>query len=419
MEWLESTLGEICDAGGGEIKTGPFGSQLHQADYEYDGTPVVMPKDIIDGRVLEDSIARVNGGHVERLARHKLNKGDIVYGRRGDIGRQALVRKENIGWLCGTGCLRVTVGEKSPVSSRFLHLYLKQPDVITWISNQAIGATMPNLNTSILRSVPVRYPEKIEYQDDLTGKLLAYDNLIENNNRRIAILEDMAQSLYREWFVKFRFPGHEGCQFKDSPLGRIPEVWGVVALEDISERITDGAHKSPKSVESGVAMASVKDMHDFGFNLDRCRQISEADYLELERQDSVVKANDILVAKDGSYLKHTFVVEKDLKVALLSSIAMIRSNERVKPHWLAYCLRSDIVKARMKQCVSGVAIPRIILKDFRKFKIYLPSDELMNEWNILVQPMIGECWNLIAKNNNLKAQRDMLLPKLMSGKIGI
>ena len=221
-------------------------------------------------------------------------------------------------------------------------------------------------------------------QKRISSVLLNYDNLIENNNRRISILENMAQSLYREWFVKFRFPGYQDCQFKDSVLGRIPEGWEVVALEDISERITDGAHKSPKSVESGVPMASVKDMHDFGLDLDTCRQISEEDYLELERQDSVLKANDILVAKDGSYLKHTFVVEKDLKVALLSSIAMIRPNNNIKPHWLAYCLRSGVVKERMKQCVSGVAIPRIILKDFRRFKIFLPSESLMDHWHLLV-----------------------------------
>ncbi|MGD9663578.1 MAG: restriction endonuclease subunit S, partial [Porticoccaceae bacterium] len=122
MAWVDSTLGEICDVGGGEIKTGPFGSQLHQSDYEEVGTPVVMPKDIIEGRIEEAGIARVGASHVERLTQHKLKLGDIVYGRRGDIGRQALVRHENIGWLCGTGCLKITLGCQSPIDSRYLHL---------------------------------------------------------------------------------------------------------------------------------------------------------------------------------------------------------------------------------------------------------------------------------------------------------
>jgi type I restriction enzyme S subunit len=107
MKWRETTLGEVSDQVGGIIQTGPFGSQLHESDYSTEGIPVVMPKDIIEGQIVTDSIARVSPSHVERLSRHKLRSGDIVYGRRGDIGRQALIRREQEGWLCGTGCLRL------------------------------------------------------------------------------------------------------------------------------------------------------------------------------------------------------------------------------------------------------------------------------------------------------------------------
>lgn len=93
------TLGEICDQGGGEIKTGPFGSQLHQSDYVDGGIPVVMPKNIVNGKVATDSIAQISEENVERLRIHKLRDGDIVYGRRGDIGRQALINARETGWL--------------------------------------------------------------------------------------------------------------------------------------------------------------------------------------------------------------------------------------------------------------------------------------------------------------------------------
>src|ERR1700742_353191 len=108
-EWRNVTLGELCDEDKGDIRTGPFGSQLHESDYCEIGTPVVMPKDIATGRVDEATIARVSLDHVERLSHHRLAKGDIVYGRRGDIGRKALVSEREAGWLCGTGCLRITV----------------------------------------------------------------------------------------------------------------------------------------------------------------------------------------------------------------------------------------------------------------------------------------------------------------------
>jgi len=102
--WIRKTIGEICDDGGGEVKTGPFGSQLHQSDYQESGTPVVMPADIIDGKIDESRIARVSESHVNRLHKHKLSKGDIVYGRRGDIGRQALIIDKNVGCVEQDAC---------------------------------------------------------------------------------------------------------------------------------------------------------------------------------------------------------------------------------------------------------------------------------------------------------------------------
>ena len=157
--WEIRTLGEVVDEAGGTIRTGPFGSQLHQSDYQQEGVPVVMPKDIIAGRVSEDGIARIGEGDVERLAQHCLLEGDIVYGRRGDIGRHALIGVRETGWLCGTGCLRISLGN-APLTPLFLHYYLDQENVVGWIKNHAIGATMPNLNTNILRAVEVLCPPR-------------------------------------------------------------------------------------------------------------------------------------------------------------------------------------------------------------------------------------------------------------------
>jgi len=316
------------------------------------------------------------------------------------------------------------IPDLSLVDSTYLFYVLLGNDIRKEIAQMASGAaSQANISPSQVESVKILLP-LMDIQIKIGRLLQKYDNLIENNNSRITILENMAQSLYREWFVNFRYPNHAdnvdangNPKLINSPLGQIPEGWDVVALEDICSKITDGSHKSPKSVDNGVPMASVKDMHDFGINIAKCRQISNEDYQDLKRQDSVVKANDILVAKDGSYLKHTFVVQKDLEIALLSSIAIIRPNEKVKPHWLAYCLRSPVVKKRMKNCVSGAAIPRIILKDFRKFKVVAPPQHIMDEWNSIVELMVKQCWNLVSRNNNLKQQRDMLLPKLISGKI--
>src|SRR4051794_24154180 len=120
--WRESTLGDLCDNGGGTIRKGPFGSQLHQSDFSEQGSPVVMPKDIVDGSISLSGIARVDQGHVDRLSQHKLKTGDIIYGRRGDIGRCALIKKRETGWLCGTGCLRIELGGID-IDPQFLFYY--------------------------------------------------------------------------------------------------------------------------------------------------------------------------------------------------------------------------------------------------------------------------------------------------------
>jgi type I restriction enzyme S subunit len=117
--WRETTLGEICDEVDGIIQTGPFGSQLHESDYSLEGIPVVMPKDIIEGRIATDSVARVSPKHVERLTRHKLQKGDIVYGRRGDIGRQALIRPEQEGWMCAQAASDLALANRCSILFSF------------------------------------------------------------------------------------------------------------------------------------------------------------------------------------------------------------------------------------------------------------------------------------------------------------
>jgi len=254
MKLATRTLGDICNEVGGIIRTGPFGSQLHESDYQDEGTPAVMPKDIVEGRISVETIAHIGQDDIARLSQHVLKKGDIIYGRRGDIGRRALITDREVGWLCGTGCLRISLGN-SVLEPAFLYYYLGQPAVTAWIMNQAIGATLPNLNTSIIRSISVTYPP-LPIQRKIAAILSAYDDLIENNTRRITIPEEMARLIYREWFVHFRFPGHEKVRMVDSELGKIPEGWEIATLNDVlaeleaGSRPTGGIDPSERGVPS-------------------------------------------------------------------------------------------------------------------------------------------------------------------------
>jgi len=154
--WEVMDLSRVCaDADG--IRTGPFGSQLHESDYSVEGVPVVMPKDLIGFRIRTESIARIPEELASSLKRHRMQPGDIVYGRRGDIGRRAYLMSHQAGWLCGTGCLRIRP-DSQMINGWYLFNYLGQDDVVSLIAGRAQGVTMPNLNTGVMSSVPVRCP---------------------------------------------------------------------------------------------------------------------------------------------------------------------------------------------------------------------------------------------------------------------
>ncbi len=216
--WGMSTLGAICDANGGVIQTGPFGSQLHASDYVAEGVPVVMPKDISTRRVDASTAARVGLEDVQRLARHQLRDGDIVFSRRGDVEKHALIGDTEVGWLCGTGCLLVRPGSRRRVAG-YLSRSLDQPHTKQWLTQHAVGATMPNLNTGILAAVPVLVPS-----DEVLG---AFDEATSVLDRRISAGNTAAQTL---------------TQLRDTLLPRLisgqlrlPEAETVLNDRDIAE----------------------------------------------------------------------------------------------------------------------------------------------------------------------------------------
>lgn len=199
-EWQPTSLGAICSAQGGAIQTGPFGSQLHTSDYKEIGVPVVMPTNIGDGGIAVEGIARIGQEDVERLQQHKLQLDDIVFSRRGDVTKNALVRAHEAGWLCGTGCLKVRLGDQSIADAKFISYCLRLPDTKEWLIRHAVGATMPNLNTGILSAVPITLPP-LSVQLEIAEILGALDDRITLLRETNATLEAIAQALFKSWFV--------------------------------------------------------------------------------------------------------------------------------------------------------------------------------------------------------------------------
>ncbi|MEQ1883713.1 MAG: restriction endonuclease subunit S [Bryobacteraceae bacterium] len=382
--WTTKTIGELCDAGGGKVQTGPFGSQLHESDYAETGTPVVMPKNILSGQIEEEGIARVSEAHVFRLRRHKLAKGDIVYGRRGDIGRQALIREEYVGWLCGTGCLRITLG-KAQVSPQFLHQYLQVSDVIRWIENQAIGATMLNLNTNILRRIPVTFPVDFQTQFAITGLLSGYDALIENNRRRISLLEKLAEDIYREWFIRFRFPGHEHVEtFKG-----LPNDWEVKKLGGILTLLYGKALRDEDRVPGGVPVygsSGVVGMHN----------------------EALVAEPGLIVGRKGNVGS---VYWSDTGFFPIDTVYFVQS--KLPNEYVYFLLRS------MNFINNDSAVPGLNRGQAYSNQLLLPPVPLIKQFAEIVAPQFAMKKSLALQNTKLIEARDKLLPRLLSGKLAV
>ena len=415
---MTRTLGSICDEVGGIIRTGPFGSQLHESDYTCDGTPVVMPKDLVNGGISEDGIARIDDANVERLSQHQLKLGDIVYGRRGDIGRRALITQREAGWLCGTGCLRLSLGD-NVLDAQFLYYYLGQPRVVSWIANQAVGATLPNLNTSIIRSIEVTYPP-LPIQRKIAAILSAYDDLIENNTRRIALLEAMAQALYREWFVHFRFPGHQSVPLVDSPLGPIPQGWQVLPIGEVCSGIYDGPHATPPPADDGPVFLGIKNITNSGrLDLTEVRHIAEDDFSTWTKR-VVPQPGDIVFTYEATLNLYAMIPD-GFRGCLGRRVALLRPNpERIESAYLLhYLLNAQWQQTISQNTIRGSTVDRIPLTDLPSFEIIVPPLAIQRESTAILSICVSLINKLTAEQDVLRRARDLLLPKLVSGEVDV
>jgi type I restriction enzyme S subunit len=191
--WEATNLGWISEQQCGRIQTGPFGSQLHANEYQMTGTPVINPTHLSVNRINHENVPRVSEDTALRLQRHKVDAGDILFGRRGEIGRHGLVSEDEAGWLCGTGCFLVRVRYPG-LQNKFLSYLFSTEGVLTWLAANAAGAIMPNLNNTVLSRLPVVYPS-IEEQLEIVTILDAIDRKIDLHRQKRVVLEELFKSL--------------------------------------------------------------------------------------------------------------------------------------------------------------------------------------------------------------------------------
>lgn len=277
--------------------------------------------------------------------------------------------------------------------------------------NKESGTVFGSVNRNDINGLEVTVPDDPNQQQLIARYLTMLDEKIENNDAINDNLEEQALALFRQYFMDF------------APYGGVaPSEWTEVSLDDVCTRITDGSHYSPAdSPESPYPMYSVKDMETYGFNPTSCKHISEEDFQKMQKGDCVPLFNDILVAKDGSYLKEIFICSEEKDEAILSSIAIFRPNTSIiMPEILLYLLKQPSVRKDVgDNYVSGSALPRIVLKDFKKYRFMLPPMDEQQKIGSVLHAIRMQTKANIDEIQCLSSLRDALLPKLMSGELDI
>ena len=423
--WEPTTLGAICARSGGLLQTGPFGSQLHACDYVEVGIPSIMPINIGAGRIIEDGIKRITNSDATRLARHQVRNGDIVFSRRGDVERHALVREREEGWLCGTGCVLVRVGD-SVLLPRFASYWLQHPDIRSWLVANAVGSTMPNLNTSIMAGVPIAVPS-IREQHAIVRVLGVLDDKIELNRRMNRTLEELARAVFKSWFVDFdpvvakaagKKPVGMSAQtaallpgrFQDSELGPIPKGWRAGSLGEIAQNPRRGVQ--PADLAPGEPYIALEHMPR------RCIALDAWDTSDgIMSQKFRFRRGDILFGKLRPYFHKVGVAPVD---GVCSTDILVVAPKA--PEWLGVVLghaSSDEIIQYADGASTGTKMPRTNWGDLAQFKIGIPSVHVAAAFSKISEAIVSRIAANIFATRTLVLVRDALLPRLMSGELRV
>lgn len=442
--WEYTSLGEICAKGHGGVQTGPFGSQLHASDYVPTGIPSIMPQNIGDNRIVRDGIARITNEDAARLSRYRVRVGDIIYSRRGDVERRALVRQEEDGWLCGTGCLRVRFGAED-VDASYASFYLGEPKVRAWIVRHAHGATMPNLNTEILSALPFVVPP-LEEQRAIAHILGTLDDKIELNRRRNETLEAMARALFQSWFVDFdpvrakaavrrehpRWTDAEVCRaalptlapeiaalfpdsFENSELGEIPVGWTVEAIDNLAEAV---GGSTPSTKEESYwspevhSWATPKDLSALKSPvlLKTERQISDSGLGQIG--SGLLPVGTVLMSSRAPI---GYLAIAETPVAINQGFIAMKPKENVSNLFLLYW--AECAQEAIKSRANGSTFLEISKSNFRQIEIVRPTGPLMEKFDSIVRSWYRQVASNERQSSTLAGIRDALLPKLISGEI--
>ena len=299
------------------------------------------------------------------------------------------------------------------LDSRYLYFWLVSPQGKAELKKCTIGSSQSAFTIVLLKGMQIELPP-LPVQRRIAAILSAYDDLIENNQRRIAILEELARSLYREWFVHFRFPGHENARFVEQDGVRAPEGWDVVRYTDLVDVLSGGTPKTSVSEywDGDIPWFTPRDRPDSFFVLDTAKRITNL---------GLSKCNSKLYSQDTVFITARGTVGECAITAVpmaMNQTCYALRGRFLSSQYLVFLMTLELVEA-LKKNATGAVFDAIVVDTFRQRFIVKPPHELATQLAALLEPSFLMIKTLQLKQVNLRRTRDLLLPRLVSGELDV
>ena len=397
---IEATLAEICLL----VTDGTHDSPKIRES----GVPFIKGKHISSGRIdFENCDFISEADHNDCIRRVKPQGGDILMSNIGSIGDTAWV-PDNVEFSIKNVALLRPDPER--VDNRYLFLLFKNPAFLKEVLNLKAGAAQQYISLAALRGHEVSIIKDLPTQTRIASILSAYDDLIENNRRRVALLEQAARLLYREWFVHFRFPGHETTPFVDG----LPEGWRYARVGDLGSVVTGKtpSKKVAANFEGNIPFIKTPDMHGNVFVLSSDETLTEQG--AKTQPNKTIPAGSILVSCIGTV---GVVAMTSCEAQFNQQINAVVPAAGISRIFCFYVLSA--LKPRLDAIGGGATMANVNKSKFENLEILMPSEAVHQAFEETVRPIFDQIFALMRQNAKLTRARDLLLPRLMDGRIPV
>ena len=401
--WREIKLKDVCE----QITVGHVGSMA--TEYKEQGIPFLRSLNINPFRLSFDNLKFIDANFHEKLKKSALKAGDLVIVRTGYPGTACVIPKSLQVSNC-SDLVIVRVGKE--INPYFLAAIFNSNFGKDLVLGNLVGAAQQHFNVTAAKEMKLTIPSKAQ-QDKIAAILSAYDDLIENNKRRIALLENMAEEIYREWFVRFRFPNYKNVEFEKG----IPKGWELVTLDKAFKCLGGGTPSKESNAywkEGDINWYTPSDITG-----------AEGFFLNSSKD----KCNEEGLARSSAKMFPAYSIMMTSR-ATIGAIGINTTpactnqgfitcipNKKYPLTYLYYWFK--LSKSHFVMLSGGATFPELSKTTFKRIEILTPSHEIIDEFDKIVKPIFEQVEKLLAMNESLKQSKNSLLPRLISGKLTV